>query len=400
MNKVISDKRIPIKVWASDLEPEAEQQLKNVAELPFVVDHVAAMPDAHAGTGSTIGTVYASRGAIIPSTVGVDIGCGMLAIKLPFKIDLFQDLPKLRHSIERSIPTGRHGHSEAVISPEEWETLGFNTLQLLGDNKHKNVLQKAQQQCGTLGGGNHFFEICQDQNNDAWIMLHSGSRNIGKTLAEMHIEKAKGLMKDFFITQYHKDLAFLPENTNEYDLYIKDLFWAQKFAFLNRETMAKLALEQVYRHLFKDEWSSKLNEDSSKFLKVNCHHNYVNREHHFGKNVLITRKGAISAKAGELGIIPGSMGTRSYIVEGLGNPDSFHSCSHGAGRKMSRTKAREMFNEEDLKKQTEGVECRKDKNLVDEIPGAYKDIDVVMENQKDLVKPIFQLKQILCIKGD
>lgn len=397
MKQVISDTKVPVKIWTDYVEPEAEQQLRNVASLPFIYKHVAVMPDCHAGKGSTVGTVIATKGAIIPACVGVDIGCGMSALKLPFKIDVFQDLPKLRHSIERSVPTGMNPNR--TITPSAAAAfLALGDISDVAKAKVRNgVMEKSQHSIGTLGGGNHFIEICGDQNNDAWIMLHSGSRNIGKCLAEIHIDKAKNLMKEYFINVPHVDLAYLVQNTPEFKAYLHDLMWGQNFARSNREEMMDKVLREVLYHVGK---LPEYNQLKDTCFRVNCHHNYTSIEYHFGSNVYVTRKGAVSAKLNEWGIIPGSMGTRSYIVQGMGNADSFHSCSHGAGRRMSRTKARETFTQEDLEKQTQGVECRKDKDIVDEIPGAYKSIDEVMANQSDLVKPIFELKQILCIKGD
>lgn len=391
MNRVISDTKSPVKIWASDLEGEAEQQLRNLAGLPFIFKHVAVMPDAHAGKGSTVGTVIATKGAIIPAAVGVDIGCGMCAVKLPFGIDRFERLPELRHSIERSVPVGREGNRD--ISPRIeafFEKVGTPRAKRF-DSPDK--LGKARAQCGSLGGGNHFIEICQDEKGGAWVVLHSGSRNIGKELADIHITEAQGLMKKYLVSLPDPELAYLAQNTVEFDNYIHDLHWAQNYAKQNREEMMVKVLEQVARHVYGE---PRVIEPE---IRVDCHHNYTTMENHFGANIWVTRKGAVSARAGELGIIPGSMGTRSYIVRGLGNPESFNSCSHGAGRRMSRGKARATFTEADLAEQTAGVECRKDKDVIDEIPGAYKDIDVVMANQADLVEPIYTLKQILCVKG-
>lgn len=391
---VIGDTRLPVKIWASDLEPEAEQQVRNMAGLPFIHSHVAVMADAHAGKGSTIGTVIATKGAIIPAAVGVDIGCGMCALKLPFKIDRFENLSTLRHSIERAIPTGHHSNKSISDSASQRLasiTGGLTTTRGLDMNR-------VALQMGSLGGGNHFIEICHDTNNDAWIMLHSGSRNLGKTLAETHIDKAKGIMKSYFIDLPDPDLAFLAQGTEEFSNYINDLKWAQDYAFKNREEMLDRVIEQIYRYLYGIEWD-RLLKDKDSFFKVNCHHNYTTMEHHFGRNVWITRKGAVSAREGEFGIIPGSMGTRSYIVKGKGNPNSFHSCSHGAGRRMSRTKARATYTIKDLEEQTMGIECLKISAILDEIPSSYKDIDLVMANQADLVEPLFELKQIMCIKG-
>lgn len=410
MHRVISDTKLPVKIWASDLEPEAEQQVRNLSTLPFIYKHVAVMPDAHAGKGSTVGTVIATQGAIIPAAVGVDIGCGMSAIKLPFKIDLLggdAELKTLRHSIERSIPVGHYSNNRLT----ETATASFLKLGNISETAKNGmrdtdrILKNAIHSIGTLGGGNHFIEICRDKDDNAWIMLHSGSRNIGKCLAEIHINKAKDLMKQYFVSLPDPDLAYLAQGTPEFKEYLHDLMWGQAFAKANREEMKKRVLEQVYRHVYGNtlpyDWVYALGMDQvdGKLFTVDCHHNYTAIENHYGKNVFVTRKGAVSAKAGEYGIIPGSMGTRSYIVQGKGNADSFCSCSHGAGRRMSRTKAKQLFTLEDFATQTAGVECRKDADVIDEIPSAYKDIDVVMENQSDLVEPVFELKQILCIKG-
>lgn len=398
MIRVISDTAVPIKIWASELEKEAEQQVRNLSTLPFLHKHVALMPDAHAGRGSTVGTVIATKGAIIPAAVGVDIGCGMAAVKLPFKIDEFKDLPKLRHSIERSIPVGFNTNNKVTDSAAAFFKALGETSQYAQQKifNHGSLLNNAAKSIGTLGGGNHFIEICKDQDNIAWIMLHSGSRNIGNKLASIHIDKAKDAMKEYFISLPDPELAYLTQNTKEFKEYLHDLLWAQRFALSNREEMMDRVLREV---LYSVGRLNEYKDGKDKFFKVNCHHNYTNIENHFGQNVYITRKGAVSARKDEWGIIPGSMGDKSYIVQGLGNEESFCSCSHGAGRKMSRTKAKATFTIEDLKKQTQGVECRISPDVIDEIPGAYKAISDVMENQKDLVKPIFELKQVLCIKG-
>lgn len=394
MKKIITDTKLPVKIWADDLEEEAIKQVKNLANLPFIYKHVAVMPDGHAGRGSTVGTVIATRGAIIPAAVGVDIGCGMAAIKLPFSIEALggdAEIRKLRNSIERSVPVGHNKNSKLTDTAES----AFRSLGIPKSDVGERVFNNAAHQVGTLGGGNHFIEICKDEVNGAWLMLHSGSRNIGKMLADIHINKAKGLMKQYFIDLPDPDLAFLAQGTPEFQDYISDLFWGQNYSRENRNEMVRKVLKDLSYHVYNDA-DTLLKMD---LFRVDCHHNYTSMEHHFGHNVWVTRKGAVSAKEGEFGIIPGSMGTRSYIVKGLGNPESFNSCSHGAGRRMSRTKARDIFTKDDLIKQTEGVECRKDGAVIDEIPAAYKDIDVVMNNQSDLVQPIYQLKQILCVKG-
>jgi tRNA-splicing ligase RtcB len=402
MQRVITtNTKFPVKVWASDLEEEAERQVVNTANLPFIFRHVALMPDAHFGRGATIGSVLATRGAIVPAAVGVDIGCGMTAVKLQFGSELLgspSQLAELRHSIERAVPVGRFGHKELdERRGQAWIDLGENTLdQVKGPPGYNtNLVKNAQLQLGSLGGGNHFIEICRDKQDQVWVMLHSGSRNIGKVLAERHIEKARDIMKAYFIDLPDPDLAFFAQRTPEFKAYITDLQWAQRYAKANRHEMLLRVLREVYRHIF----GPAVAFDLSTLFHVDCHHNYTAMENHFGHNVWVTRKGAVSAKAGEFGIIPGSMGTRSFIVRGKGNPESFCSCSHGAGRRMSRTKAKAQYNLADMASQTEGVECRKDEDVIDEIPAAYKDIDQVMANQADLVEPIFELKQLICVKG-
>lgn len=385
--RVIETKNRPIKIWASIIDPQTEQQLFNMAKMPFIHSHVAVMPDAHLGKGSTVGTVIATDGAIIPAAVGVDIGCGMAALKLPFKLDhIAEKLGEIRHDIERSVPTGRYGNK---ATSQRFKTFFETNGYPIGVQATK--IGKAAEQLGSLGGGNHFIEICGDEDDGLWIVLHSGSRNIGKCLAEHHIYKAKGLMKQYFISLPDPDLAYLTQGTPEFKEYVDDLMWAQKYAAENRAEMLDRVLKCVRYALKKDNIVAE--------LSINCHHNYTQLENHFGKNIYITRKGAVSAQAGQWGIIPGSMGTKSYIVQGKGNPQSFCSCSHGAGRLMSRTKAKEQFTIEDLVEQTAGVNCRKDAGVIDEIPGAYKDIDVVMEDQKDLVDIRHTLKQVICVKG-
>jgi tRNA-splicing ligase RtcB len=394
MKKIITDTLNPVKIWTDEVEESALKQLRNVATLPIIHHHVAAMADVHMGKGSTIGTVIATDGAIIPAAIGVDIGCGMCAVRFPFKVDMLTDLKKLRHSIERSIPTGRDRNIQVTERVSEiHKALGLPPSLPTTNKLHK----WSAHQLGTLGGGNHFIEICTDQENFIWAVLHSGSRNIGKELAEKHIDNAKGLMRESIESLPDPDLAYLVEGTKEFQSYIGDMLWAQNFAKVNRHEMMLRVVKDVSYHVYNDQ---RLLENIGTLFRVDCHHNYCQREHHFGKEIWLTRKGAVSAQEGEYGIIPGSMGTKSYIVKGKGNPESFNSCSHGAGRKMSRTTARQTFRLEDLEKQTENVECRKDQRILDEIPSAYKDIDVVMENQKDLVDPVFTLRQLICIKGD
>jgi len=394
IHKILTGSRVPVKIWSKDPEPEAMQQLLNTANLPFVFKHVAAMPDVHFGMGATVGSVVATEKAICPAAVGVDIGCGMMAVKTPLDYRVVQDkIKEIRHSIERSIPVGFNANKIIVEEVASWQ----GWLQESGIPERVaydvgGMATKAKSQLGTLGGGNHFIELCTDQDNAVWVVLHSGSRNVGKVIAEHHINKAKGLMNQMFISLPDPDLAYLAQGTKEFQEYIADVEWCQKYAFKNREEMMRRILKDLA-------YAVNNKEPFENLMTVNCHHNYLARENHFGKNVIITRKGAVRARVGDLGIIPGSMGTRSYIVEGLGNEDSFCSCSHGAGRRMSRTKARKTFTLEDLAQQTLGVECRKDDGVLDEIPGAYKDIDVVMENQNDLVKVVAELNQFMCIKG-
>ncbi len=377
--QVISGGRVPIKVW-SDLgtvEAEAIQQLKNIAALPFVFRHVAVMPDVHLGKGATVGSVIASKGAISPAAVGVDIGCGMLAAPIGCNIDDLGSLAALRAKIENAVPVGFKGHESQQVIEHDWQA----------SDRVKSVWARAPYQMGTLGGGNHFIEVCDGGNGEAWLMLHSGSRNVGKTVAEVHIKRAKELMRIWQIDLADPDLAYLAQGVPEFDEYIADLQWCQDYAMQNRLHMLRAVFAVLGYPV------------PAMSEVVNCHHNYVAQENHFGQNVFVTRKGAVRARVGDRGIIPGSMGQRSYIVQGLGNPESFCSCSHGAGRKHSRTKAKALFTLDDLAAQTLGVECRKDEGVLDEIPSAYKSIDIVMANQSDLVAVEKELKAVLCVKG-
>lgn len=392
IKKVLTEGRVPVKIWTDDIEPEAEKQLLNAARLPFVFSHIAVMPDVHAGKGSTIGSVIATKGAICPATVGVDIGCGMMAVKTPLNFKMVQDkIKEIRHSIERSIPVGFDSHKASRAPGDTWNGWSKFT-KLSATQKILNDKQKYSNQLGTLGGGNHFIEICLDTDNNVWVMLHSGSRNIGKTLAEIHIDKAKGLMKQMFIELPDPDLAYLVQGTQDFDNYKTDVLWCQDYAKENRRLMMELVLKDL-SHAVNNK------EPVPKLFEVNCHHNYIEMENHSGENVFVTRKGAVRARIGDFGIIPGSMGTRSFIVEGRGSADSFCSCSHGAGRRMSRTKARANFTKDDLENQTRGIECRKDAGVIDEIPSAYKPIEDVIQNQSDLVTVLYELRQIMCIKG-
>jgi tRNA-splicing ligase RtcB len=387
----------PIKIWTHDIEDEALTQLKNLARLPFIAGNgVACMPDVHAGKGSTIGTVIATDKAIIPAAVGVDIGCGMNAVRLSLKAsDLPESLKDIRNQIERDVPLGAGGANKLT----DERMLAFSNAMKSVPTGVRDVFKgdaskaiaKAAPQLGTLGSGNHFIELCIDENQDVWIMLHSGSRGIGNMIGTYFIEKAKRRMEQYFISLPDGDLAYLPEDTDDFRDYVEAVNWAQNYALENRRVMMDVVIAALKRHI-KLEFS--ITQEA-----INCHHNYVEKENHFGKNLWVTRKGAIRARVGDLGIIPGSMGQRSFIVRGKGNPESYCSCSHGAGRKMSRSAARKVFTIDDLKQQTQGVECRKDDDVLDEIPGAYKDIDVVMDNQSDLVEVLHTLKQVLCVKG-
>lgn len=386
-NKTTGAYNVPIYMWTDGLEIEesARQQLIEVSNLPFVAPHISVMPDVHWGMGATVGSVIPTQGAIVPAAVGVDIGCGMMAQKLPVNINAFQDLPKLRSSIERSIPVGFSQHREPIDSFEG----GMRPLFV-----EKKLFEKSQCQLGTLGGGNHFIELCYDEDNWAWVMLHSGSRNIGKSLAEIYINKAKDICKEYFISLPNPDLAYLVQDKDDFIDYMHALTWCQQYALKNREVMMRLILKDINHHLYGQGIVMELIDKP-----INCHHNFTRQENHFGKNLWITRKGAVSAREGELGIIPGSMGNKSYIVKGKGNALSFHSCSHGAGRALSRNSAKKMYTVEDHIKATEGVECKKDESVLDETPMAYKPIDKVMEAQGDLVEIVHTLKQVMCIKG-
>ncbi len=379
---------VPIHMWASvhEVESVAIDQLKRVAALPWVFSHVAAMPDVHFGKGATVGSVIAMRGAVAPAAVGVDPGCGMAAVRTSLVAsDLPDSLSELRDAIEARIPVGFNQYSTVRPEALRHETL-WNAFAFLSDEV-QNLQPKAMAQAGTLGGGNHFIELCLDEEARVWVMLHSGSRNVGKVLAETHIAKARNLDHNRELPD--KDLSVFLDGTPEMAAYLRDLSWAQEYAAANRQVMLAL-LDSVLRDRF---------EEIQFEAPIACHHNYVAVEEHFGERVYVTRKGAIRAGAGEFGIIPGSMGAKSFIVRGLGNPEAFCSASHGAGRRMSRGEAKRRFTLDDLEAQTKGVECRKDHGVIDEIPGAYKDIDQVMANQADLVEPVHVLKQVLCMKG-
>lgn len=397
MKQVIQEENSrPIKIWTDDIEKEALTQLKNLSRLPFISSNgIACMPDVHAGKGSTIGTVIATEKAIIPAAVGTDLGCGMNAVRLSLKAsDLPENLVNIRHQLERDIPMGfgSNGDNKNINNiSETFKPIPPAVTDIIFKGYKEKAYKKAYSQLGTLGSGNHFIELCIDENQDVWIMLHSGSRGIGNMIGTYFIEKAKKRMEEYFITLPDGDLAYLPESTDDFNDYMEAVGWAQNYALENRKAMMTLVIAALRMHIKKE---FTITQEA-----INCHHNYVEKENHFGKNMWVTRKGAIRAREGDLGVIPGSMGQKSYIVRGKGNLESYCSCSHGAGRKMSRNKARKVFTVEDLKNQTVGVECLKNDSIIDEIPGAYKDIDVVMENQKDLVEVVHTLKQVLCCKG-
>jgi len=392
---------VPLKMWTRGVpvEAEARKQLTNAARLPIVFKHIAAMPDVHFGIGATVGSVIPTLKAIIPAAVGVDIGCGMMACKTTLRAeDLPDNLSGLRAAIERAVPHGRSpgsrdpGAWSRVPGPVDtaWARLEPEFTELCRDYP-KLAKTNNRNHLGTLGTGNHFIEVCLDEAGAVWFMLHSGSRGVGNFIGTMFIELAREDAIRNNANLPDRDLAYFEEGAQYFADYVRAVGWAQRFARLNREVMMRRVVEAAQATLRKT--------FESHVEAVNCHHNYVQQERHFGQDVFVTRKGAVSARRGELGIIPGSMGARSYIVRGKGNPESFESCSHGAGRVMSRGEARRRFTVEDHRAATAGVECRKDKDVIDETPMAYKDIDRVMDAQKDLVEVIHTLKQVVCVKG-
>ena len=393
----------PIKMWTEGVPVDqgAKDQLSKTAQLPFIFKHIAVMPDVHVGKGSTIGSVIPTMGAIIPAAVGVDIGCGMIAVQTSLMAtDLPDNLLPLRTEIEKAVPHGispkNHKrdngswHNPPTLIDQYWQQLLPDFQKLIDKYPHLENTNNYRH-LGTLGTGNHFIEICLDEADRVWIMLHSGSRGVGNAIGRFFIEMARKDMEVHIKNLPDRDLAYLEEGTEHFQDYVDAVHWAQEFARLNREAMMTnviLAMRKIITKPFTTHMSA-----------INCHHNYVQKEHHFGQNVFVTRKGAVSARKGELGIIPGSMGAKSYIVRGLGNEESFCSCSHGAGRVMSRSAAKKMFTIEDQIKATAHVECRKDANVIDEIPMAYKDIDAVMTAQSELVEIMHQLRQVVCVKG-
>jgi len=396
IKRVLSTGRFPVKIYTDDIESEATQQLHELSTLPFIHKHVAAMPDVHLGIGATIGSVIPTKGAIIPAAVGVDLGCGMAAVQLSLKAsDLPDNLYGIRSQIEEAVPVGFNQHENPVLESSLLKQMKEQLDELL--QKHPTLLKMKkhfddwQLQVGTLGSGNHFIEVCLDENQAIWVMLHSGSRGLGNLIGRYFIAVAKKDMEKWFISLPNKDLAYFPQGTEHFNDYWQAVMWAQEYARVNREEMMRLILEAL-SHV--DLPPFEITGEA-----ISCHHNYVALENHYKSNIYLTRKGAISARTGEWGIIPGSMGTKSYIVKGKGNPESFCSCSHGAGRRMGRKEAKRRFSTEDMITQTQGVECRKDEGVIDEIPAAYKPIDEVMENQNDLVEIVHTLKQVVCIKG-
>jgi tRNA-splicing ligase RtcB (3'-phosphate/5'-hydroxy nucleic acid ligase) len=395
---------VPIKRWTEGVPVEAAAlaQLSNIARLPFIHGWVAAMPDVHLGIGATVGSVVPTLGAVIPAAVGVDIGCGMMAMRTTLTASQLPDnLARLRGSIERAVPHGRgkhggrgdHGSWSAIPTPvgKCWATLEAGFQRIV--EKHRAVEGSNHVvHLGTLGTGNHFIEVCLDEEQRVWVMLHSGSRGVGNRIGSYFIDLAKRDMERQFRHLPDKNLAYFEEGSEHFDDYVEAVSWAQEFARHNRELMMAKVLDEMRR-------SPELPSFQMDKHAVNCHHNYVSKEEHYGKEVFVTRKGAVRAGVGELGIIPGSMGARSYIVRGKGNPESFCSCSHGAGRVMSRTEAKRRFTVEDHVRMTGGVECRKDAAVIDETPAAYKDIDAVMLAQNSLVSVEHTLKQVLCVKG-
>lgn len=387
---------VPVKIFTNDIESEALEQLSQLAQLQFIHAHIAVMPDVHAGIGATVGSVIPTQSAIIPAAVGVDIGCGMNAIRLSLTAaQLPDDLKPLRLAIERKVPVGFNQHKQIKAKASTLTPLQLRLKRIT--DKHQGLLRMLrdfdrtwQRQLGTLGGGNHFIELCLDEADQVWVMLHSGSRGLGNCIGTYFIERAKKEAQSRFGHVPDKDLSYFAEGSNSFDDYLEAVQWAQDYAMENRREMMRLILEAIRPLLPSFQMSKEA---------INCHHNYVAQETHFGADVYVTRKGAISAQVDELGIIPGSMGAKSYIVRGKGNPESFCSCSHGAGRRMSRSKAKRLFSVDDLAVQTAGIECRKDSGVLDELPAAYKDIDQVMANQADLVEVVHTLRQVLCIKG-
>src|SRR5438477_348171 len=375
------------------IEPEAIQQIENTASMPFIFKHVAVMPDCHYGKGATVGTVLATTGAIIPAAVGVDIGCGMIAVKTRLQREDIKDPAAIRAGIERRIPMSAGKNNRTITDSARPRV---DELNKLAKRDYNAIDANWQVALGTLGGGNHFIELATDETNTVWATLHSGSRGIGNKIGNLYIRRAQEIARKNGVALPDRDLAFLTEGTKEFDEYVRDLQWAQQFAKLNRDEMMDRVMIELSRSLHGD--SSHMAE--LEVQRINCHHNFTQREEHFGRQVWVTRKGAIEARRGMWAMIPGSMGTRSYIVTGLENPMAFKSAPHGAGRRMSRTKARKSFTMADLEAAMKGIEFRRSAVLLDEIPSAYKDIDEVMDNARELVEIKYVLKQFVNVKGD
>jgi tRNA-splicing ligase RtcB (3'-phosphate/5'-hydroxy nucleic acid ligase) len=395
--EVIETEGVPIKAWTQGVpvEDEARRQLINIARLPFVYRHVAAMPDVHLGIGATVGSVIPTVGAIIPAAVGVDIGCGMCAVRTSLRAEHLPDsLREIRLAIEEAVPVGFAMHKETPMSVSKaWRKRfaeDYKEMIARFPKLEPKEASAAPRQLGTLGGGNHFIELCLDEAGAVWVMLHSGSRGIGNKIGVFFIERAKQVASERDIRLPDRNLAWLEDGSEDFKQYVRWLGWAQDYARANRDAMLKAVVDVLQRR-FPD---LALTAEA-----VNCHHNYASLEEHFGHRVWVTRKGAVRAGEGELGIIPGSMGAKSYIVRGKGNAESFMTCAHGAGRKMSRNAAKKAFTLADHAEATAGVECRKDGGVLDETPGAYKDIDAVMAAQSDLVEVVHTLKQVVCVKG-
>ncbi len=395
----------PVKRWTKGVavEDAALRQLANVARLPFIHKWVAAMPDVHWGMGATVGSVIPTRGAIIPAAVGVDLGCGMMAIETSLRAaDLPENLAPVRAAVERAVPHGRTGggrrNDRGAWSDvpkrvgDRWTSELVSRFSLITDKHPKLADANHVVHLGTLGTGNHFIELCLDERDHVWVMLHSGSRGIGNRIGSYFIALAREEMRRWFVNLPDENLAYFPEGTEHFDDYVEAVGWAQDFARINRELMMAAVLAALER-------APGLRPFTTNAMAVNCHHNYVAREHHYGADVWVTRKGAVRAGLDELGIIPGSMGAKSFIVRGKGNPESFCSCSHGAGRAMSRTEARKRFSLADHAEATKHVECRKDEAVIDETPAAYKPIEAVMAAQADLVEVVHTLRQVVCVKG-
>lgn len=392
VRRVIQGAQVPIKIWTDDMDSASLDQLREIASLPLIHHHVAAMPDVHFGKGATVGSVIPTDRAIIPAAVGVDIGCGMTATRLSLCTeDLPDSLSTVRAAIESRVPLGTGGARQTPkVKADDSLLCAYRDLLERNPNFGAPDPARVAAQIGTLGSGNHFIELCLDETGCVWVMLHSGSRGVGHSIGTHFIEHAKREMERWHIHLPNRDLAYLPEGTDGFDRYIEAVSWAQAYAARNRDLLLEKTIEGLRETLPPFEIEDEV---------IDAHHNYVEREYHFGRDVWLTRKGAIRARKGDLGIIPGSMGTRSYIVRGRGNPDSFCSCSHGAGRQLSRSEAKRRFSIEDLARETDGIECRKDAGVIDEIPLSYKDIERVMEYQDDLVEIVHTLKQVVNVKG-